>query len=231
MDRDAFGNWLSGFIDGEGCFFLSLTQNVRTNKSGESKVYMMPHAAFIVNLRADDADILIRLQSFLGCGLISYITNKRSKTKANPVIGFAAHNVRDLINIIVPHFRKYPLQAKKRRDFEIWAEAVTFLAESESLDKTGRKQKWTPEKLAPYADLVERLRAVREYVEPDLTGIVLGAERLQQGTRSHAAKLTEDDVRAVRASTEPANILANRYRVMPSAIRNIRNRTTWTNIE
>ena len=50
------------------------------------------------------------------------------------------------------------------------------------------------------------------------------------GERHHQAKLTEQDVRAIRASAEAGALLARRYGVTPSAVCSIRKRRTWAHL-
>lgn len=51
-----------------------------------------------------------------------------------------------------------------------------------------------------------------------------------QGERHHQHKLTEDQVRAIRASAAGSCALARTYPVEPSTIRAIRRRETWRHI-
>lgn len=52
-----------------------------------------------------------------------------------------------------------------------------------------------------------------------------------RGERHHKAVLTPADVRAIRASSENATVIGDRYGMNPSAIRNIRRRRTWKHVE
>jgi hypothetical protein len=51
-----------------------------------------------------------------------------------------------------------------------------------------------------------------------------------KGEAHHAAKLTEDDIRAIRASTESIYTLGERYDVLGTTISAIRRRKTWKHI-
>lgn len=51
------------------------------------------------------------------------------------------------------------------------------------------------------------------------------------GVKHHMTKITEDDVRAIRLSTERAGILAARYGMDRHTITSIRNRKTWKHVE
>lgn len=50
------------------------------------------------------------------------------------------------------------------------------------------------------------------------------------GSRHHSAKLTEDDVRAIRASSEPPLTLAKHYGINHVSLYRILNRRSWTHI-
>lgn len=50
------------------------------------------------------------------------------------------------------------------------------------------------------------------------------------GTRNASAKLTPDDVAAIRASAEPHAVMARRYGVSEGNVRMIRARETWTHV-
>lgn len=54
---------------------------------------------------------------------------------------------------------------------------------------------------------------------------------MPRGATHHAAKLTEQDIRSIRASDESARVLAIRYSVATSAISNIRRRKAWAHVQ
>ncbi len=53
---------------------------------------------------------------------------------------------------------------------------------------------------------------------------------LRQGEAVNTAKLTEDDVRAIRASLEGARVLARRYGVSRVAVQLVRKGATWKHV-
>jgi hypothetical protein len=52
-----------------------------------------------------------------------------------------------------------------------------------------------------------------------------------QGVNNPLAKLTDNDVRLIRQSHEPASVLASRFRVDRSKICRIRNRKAWAHVQ
>ena len=77
--------------------------------------------SFSIALRLDDQQILLELQQRLGIGRVysERVTNRRSKPQA-------AWRVHDKAGVrrLVEVFDRYPLRAKKARDFAIWRRAV-----------------------------------------------------------------------------------------------------------
>ncbi|HKB40717.1 MAG TPA: LAGLIDADG family homing endonuclease [Gemmataceae bacterium] len=170
IDRDYFGAWLSGFVDGEGCFYL-----------GQHCQHKAPVAALQILLRADDLAVLQKIQSYWNCGVLKYRprpSERSSRPRSNPAWTYWAWSANYLQRIIVPHFIRFPLQAKKARDFEIWRQAVQLIFNAQQLGKRcmgkryGFRRNWTPENLAHFQILYEALRSVRAYNSsdvPDLT--------------------------------------------------------------
>lgn len=108
MDRD-FGNWLAGFIDGEGCFGLY--------KRADSAGWIF---RFFVKLRDDDTEILKECQKAVG-GTIRHIDSDNPNWGGQVLWSVSSRSdCLMLIEILDAH----PLRAKKRKDYEIWREAV-----------------------------------------------------------------------------------------------------------
>ena len=158
-DRDSFGHWLSGFTDGEGHFRLRARTISRKGRN-----YFHQGIGFGIKLRIDDIGILQRIERFFECGYVYTQPNNKGK---HPVASFEVSKIRELHEVVVPNFKRYPLRAKKLRDFEIWSEAValaygvhTFKGVPSGL-KHGRK-KWTDDAVSRAVELERLLREVRE---------------------------------------------------------------------
>jgi hypothetical protein len=169
INRQHFGSWISGFVDGEGTFVLAL------NHSGSRPV---PVCRFQIKLRADDTPVLERIRSFLGCGLMVPDLKTSPKHPGDkPQMAFVVVKGEDLFRIVIPHFKDYPLQAKKRFDFPIWERGVNLVHEL-SKRKTmpipgpgrrGYHPKWKDSEIAEFVALRDALRAQRLYSAPAFT--------------------------------------------------------------
>ena len=131
MDTASFqrllpGDYIAGFADGEGCFALKYRKDRQRNPGdGKIREYFYWGVEFAIVLRRDDIKILESIRSTLNCGQIS-ISTKRG------VARFAVQGPIDLFKKVIPFFRKYPLRAKKKEDFELWSQAVTIIYNNHS---------------------------------------------------------------------------------------------------
>jgi len=143
----AFGHWLAGLVDGEGCFTLGVKNGVGPR--------------FSLGLRKDDRPVLEMIQRTLGFGVLSNRergpADRAKMPNANPQTVFECRNTGQCA-ALVKVFRRFPLQAKKSRDFAIWAEAVDLMLEGGASAGMNRDA---------FIALANRLVAVRKYVDPD----------------------------------------------------------------
>src|SRR5262245_49713133 len=159
INRHDFANYLTGFSDGEGCFQLRIC--TLHKKHGPSRP--TPSAIFVICLRADDVAILQLFQSFFGCGRI--VPGKGNGTRQDSR-RFQISGAHDLVSTVIPHFQRYPLRAKKLRDFSIWKQGVMLIRHVSSLFRPKHSRRWTDERLAQFLALKKALASVREYQAP-----------------------------------------------------------------
>jgi len=134
---DAFGYWLAGFVDGEGCFVIK-------REPGGGRYA----CNFKLALRLDDASIIRDIYQRTGIGQI-YLGKPRGNTQAS--IRWMVTNKHDCLRLI-GLLQRFPLRSKKQRDFQLWVRAVT--------EWVGHKhgESWTV-----MAWLHDRLQAIRAF--------------------------------------------------------------------
>jgi hypothetical protein len=106
---DAFGNWLAGFIDGEGSFGIG--------GGGRRRGY---YCTFSLKLRGDDRDILDTIAERTGLGNVRFQPNRM---RTHPQWAWLVHSKADCWSLVAL-LLEFPLRAKKYRDFAIWSGAV-----------------------------------------------------------------------------------------------------------
>ena len=121
--------YLVGLVDGEGCFCVSFNKH-KNNRILEVRLL------FEIELREDDKDILDRVKATLNCGNIYYLNYKRYG-KWRPHYKYKVSNIKDLTQKVIPFFQKYPLQAKKKYQFEKFCKVANLMLKKHHLTEAG----------------------------------------------------------------------------------------------
>ncbi len=121
--------YVAGLIDGEGCFCVNISKH-KTKRLGFD-----PRLMFEVEMIIDDKPLLVSLQQTLGCGYIYTLNYQRYSWR--PHVKFAVKSHRDIKDKVIPFFKKYELQGKKRKDFELFCQAAEIFEKKEHLSKNG----------------------------------------------------------------------------------------------
>jgi len=120
-------NYITGFVDGEGSFSISISP--RNFKDVKWEV----SPSFSISQDKRNRGILFKIKDYFGCGTIR--PNRKDNTYKYEVRSF-----QDLKNIIIPHFKKYPLQTTKKIDFEIFTKVIQIMEEGKHLTKEGLRE-------------------------------------------------------------------------------------------
>jgi hypothetical protein len=86
--------------------------------------------SFELSLNYKDKALLENIKHTLGVGNIFYNSNDKTYK-------FKVSNVNELINVIIPHFKKYYLITQKRIDFELFTKIVEIIKNKEHLTMQG----------------------------------------------------------------------------------------------
>jgi LAGLIDADG endonuclease len=122
-ERHLEPNFVTGFTDAEGCFTAWF------HKEANSKIRVK--VRFKIGLNARDLPLLKQIQYFFfGIGTLTY--DKQS----NGWI-YSVSSVTDLQNIIIPHFKLYPLLTQKAADFSLFVQIVQLLNKGAHLNDAG----------------------------------------------------------------------------------------------
>ena len=110
--------WVVGFVDGEGCFSVSIHANQLARPT--SGWHVQP--TFQVSQHIDHISTLRALESWFGCGRV------RLKGPNSAVAVYSVYSTIQLTNAIIPFFERFPLRVKNE-DFQIFARIVSAVRE------------------------------------------------------------------------------------------------------
>lgn len=113
--------FLSGFIDGEGCFRISLT---KVNRALGWRVQLF----FQITLHTKDKALLESVRDFLGVGQI--------QASGKNLIQYRIQTF-DELAILIKHLENYPLITQKRADYELFKKAYELVLKKDHLNKVG----------------------------------------------------------------------------------------------
>jgi hypothetical protein len=111
-------SYISGYVDGEGCFTVSIAPRPTFNVGWEVR------PSLSVSQNGDRAEVLLAIQELFGCGTLR-------PDRSDKTLKWEVRSLSILLNVVIPHFRMYPLQSGKRQDFELFAEICERMARGE----------------------------------------------------------------------------------------------------
>lgn len=112
--------YITGFIDGEGCFSVSF--NLRRKLSVGIEV----RPSFSVSQNKRNLEVLKLVRQYFGCGGIRF-------DRHDQTYKYEVRSVKDLVTKIIPHFERYPLKTSKTDDFLYFKEICNLVYQNRHL--------------------------------------------------------------------------------------------------
>lgn len=127
--QDGFKWWISGFVDGEGCFSVSVYRN------DTLKIGWQPFPEFTISQNIRNEELLEEIRKFFGCG--SVIVNKRTDNHKYDMCKYTVRDLSSLTQVVVPFFERYPLRTHKGRDFQMFRSILVMIQKRKHLTEDG----------------------------------------------------------------------------------------------
>ena len=119
--------YVTGLTEGEGCFCVSFAIRPKL------KVGVEARPSFALSLNERDRDLLGELQTYFGCGWIR-------ESRSDRTFKYEARSVRDLLDLVIPHFEAYPLRGVKCRAFIGFARVCQMIGQGDHLRPEGMEE-------------------------------------------------------------------------------------------
>jgi hypothetical protein len=117
-------HYISGYVDGEGCFNVSFSRRAKMKIGWEVK------PSFSVSQNEDRSQVLKIMQKYFNCCTLR--RDYHDKT-----LKLETRQLSNLTEKIIPHFLKYPLLSSKKRDFALFAKVCQTMASKKHTKKKG----------------------------------------------------------------------------------------------
>ena len=123
--------YVAGFVDGEGSFHIAIYKDIRMKTQWK----IIPE--FHISQRFSSRGVLDTIVEFFQCGYVkaNHATNPRDQTYV-----YVVRNRDNLLQRIIPFFRKYELYTEKAHDFETFARIVEMMANGAHRTNNGCRQ-------------------------------------------------------------------------------------------
>jgi hypothetical protein len=122
--REFLSAYISGYVDGEGCFTVSISPRAKLHVGWEVR------PSLSVSQNGDRAEVLHALEAYFGCGSIR-------PDRSDKTLKWETRRLEDLLGRVIPHFERYPLLSGKRLDFERFAAVCRLMAAGQHRSRGG----------------------------------------------------------------------------------------------
>ena len=119
-----FIEWLVGFVDAEGNFYIKIT-------GLDNNTYKNAQFTLQIGLHADDKKVLEYIKDNLKCGHISSSENR---------VNFFVNDKLSLIYVVLPIFNYVNLNSSKYHHFILFEKALNLVKTNDHLNATGKMQ-------------------------------------------------------------------------------------------
>jgi hypothetical protein len=124
MDLDA--QWIVGFVDGEGCFHIGISQHPDMTVG----VQVLPEFTVVQHER--DIQVLHALKAHFGCGVVRRNHGNR--------MAYRVRRLEHLVERIAPFFMSHHLKTRKRVDFLRFRKVLLAMQRGDHLTPEGLEQ-------------------------------------------------------------------------------------------
>lgn len=121
MKLDA--QWIVGFVDGEGCFYVGINPHEEMTAGYQ----VLPEFTVVQHER--DVQVLHALKSHFGCGVVRRNHGDR--------MAYRVRGQGHLLERIIPFFEKHQLKTKKRVEFEKFRRVLLEMEKGAHLTPAG----------------------------------------------------------------------------------------------
>ncbi len=114
--------YVSGLVEGEGCFSISFSFRKRL------KIGIETRPSFSLSLNQGDLDLLKKVRHYFQCGAIRF-------SKSDRTYKYEVRSIREIQKNVIPHLNRFPLHGRKVNDFELFRAICEKIHQNKHLNK------------------------------------------------------------------------------------------------
>ena len=118
--------WVTGFSDAESTFSIKIAKD----SSRFMDLRILP--VFAIELHIRDLEVLKKIKEFFDVGSVTVRTRNGKPTGI-----YSVQSLKDLTEVIIPHFKEYHLLTQKQADFILFSSLVNLMNNKEHLTEKG----------------------------------------------------------------------------------------------
>jgi len=115
--------WVSGFVDGEGTFYVGINHNSTMSVSYQ----VLPEFRIVQHKR--DIGVLYALKKYFQCGVVRVNHDDRYELRIR--------SIKHINDYVLPHFDRYPLHTQKKFDYIKFKKIIGLINQNIHLSEDG----------------------------------------------------------------------------------------------
>ena len=127
LRRPIHPEWVTGFIDGEGCFSVAFSKRPNLRVGIEAK------PSFAVGQGLSSRPAMEEVCRYFGSPLTQLRIDKQ-------IVKYETRSLKHLREVVIPHFERHPLRCYKAEDFLKFKQVVELMTKGRHLDKDGMRE-------------------------------------------------------------------------------------------
>ena len=130
-EKEISNEYLSGFTDGEGCFYVGFSKRV------DLPLKWQVITEFHLSQNPGGKNVLEALQQRLSCG---YLKPNHAQSIKDKTWVLIIKDRKELKEKLIPFFQKHPLYTSKHDDFLVFVKVLDLIDQGKHLTKDGFKE-------------------------------------------------------------------------------------------
>ena len=147
--------WVSGFVDGEGTFYVGINKNTTMTIGYQ----VLPEFRIVQHKK--DIKLLRELKKYFNCGVVRINHDDRFELRIR--------SIEHINDNVIPHFDKYQLITQKKFDFIKFKKIINLINQNKHITKNG---------LIQIIDISSKMNRKEKTKALEIKNVILGQDKV-----------------------------------------------------